>query len=95
MYFDFDIWAMLLKELFSSVECVRRSRMRRCDWIAVVEPNNKKSVHHNVTNQSQLAAPSLPTMRMWPLDRYLKPYNFFVAPASRKNPKCLRSIGNP
>ena len=44
MNFDFDIWAMLLKELFSSVECVRRSRMRGCDRIAVVEPNNKKSV---------------------------------------------------
>ena len=54
MNFDLDIWAMLLKELFSSVECLCRSSMRRCDWIAFVEPNNKKSVRHNDTNQTEL-----------------------------------------
>ena len=37
MNFDLDIWAMLLKELFGPVECLRRSSMRRCDWIAFVD----------------------------------------------------------
>jgi hypothetical protein len=57
MNFDFKIWATFLKKLFSSVECFRRSRMRGRDGIAVVEPNNKKSVSHS-TLQPQLAASS-------------------------------------
>ena len=58
MNFDLDMWAMLLKELFSSAECFRRSSMRRCDWIALVDPNNKKSVRHNNTNQTELVVAS-------------------------------------
>jgi hypothetical protein len=49
MDFDFDILPMLFKKLFCPLECFCRSRMRGHDRIAIVKPNNKKSIRHRNT----------------------------------------------
>lgn len=49
MDFDFDILPMLFKKLFRPLECFCRSRMRSHDRIAIVKPNNKKSIRHRNT----------------------------------------------